>query len=179
MKFFCQYLLIITCLFTFRLNTSCNEKQENINTTKVKTEKLVNQIPKNKSILSGNDKSHFLLNGINNLSNNNEIKLIKFHYYKNRLPPGDKGYKRLTSITPAQIISQKRLNDSTLFVKTEAVYDLQSFIGIAGCSNDTIYIATDRDTTKQMAAAYIKYNFEYTIRIKRGNRYTIAMFSDR
>lgn len=117
-----------------------------------------------------------IIEEINNLPNCDEIRLLKFSTESICKSPRDKDFILYKSQIAAQVVSKKKRNDSTLIIRTEAVYDLQSFKGLAVCSNDTIYLTTYRDTTEPSAAAYVKYCFEYTIRIKKGKKYKVAIY---
>jgi hypothetical protein len=54
-----------------------------------------------------------------------------------------------------------------------------SYNGIISEFNDTLYLSISRDSRSQPVTAISKNEFEYTIRIKKGKRYKLAIFKSR
>ncbi len=113
------------------------------------------------------------------LPKNDENWIIKFSQRSLMKAPGEKGYKRVREISPCKIIYTKYLNDSTICVKVNGALGHASYKGIIRTLKDEILLSYYIDTEKPVAMSILEYEFEYIIRVKKGKRYTISMFSEK
>jgi hypothetical protein len=158
---------------------SCNEVSEKVKTTKdtqlkqPDTHKRISTLP---SYLRNHNN---VTKKITLLPKNDENWLINFTQHSLMKSPREKGYERIRERKPAEIIYKEYLNDSTIYVKVVGVFTHALYKGLIETSNDTIFLSYSIPDRKSIAMSILKYELKYTIRIKKGKRYTIAMFRER